>query len=304
MNKIQTKKHTFGLLSSIGNTPLIRVGNIHTKLETTNPSGSVKDRMVHAMVEKAEARGELKPGSRIIEATTGNTGISLAMVSAVKGYHFTAVMPDSVSPERKKMIELFGGDLVLTPAEEDMVGAIKKYEELIAETDAWLPRQFQNPDNITAIKEGLGREIVSEMDGKIDVVVAGVGTGGTLIGIALALKEAGCQAKIVAVEPAESAVLSGREPGPHLIQGIGEGFIPQIVRENRELIDEVIAVESKQAIDCQKSLASHHGLLVGISSGANMWAALELEERDKNARIVTVFPDRGERYLCPTGSAI
>jgi cysteine synthase A len=278
-----------------GKTSMIRIGNIMAKLETTNPTGSVKDRMALYMVRKAEERGELKPGSRIIEVTSGNTGIALAMISAIRGYRFTAVMPESMSPERRKMMKAFGAELVLTPAEEEMEGAIKKYNELARETDAWFPRQFENPDNVAAHREGLGKEIAKETGGGIDAFVAGIGTGGTLIGVAQALKEANPGIRIIGVEPAESAVLSGGNPGHHRIQGIGEGFIPKIVRDNRDLIDEVIAVRSEDAISKSRELSMKHGILVGISSGANVIAAEEASKKYGN--VVTILPDRGERYL-------
>jgi cysteine synthase A len=279
-----------------GKTPMIRIGNVMAKLETTNPTGSVKDRMAIYMVRKAEERGELKPGSRIIEVTSGNTGIALAMISAIRGYKFTAVMPESMSPERRKMMKAFGADIVLTPAGEDMEGAMKRYDELVKENPgAWLPRQFENPDNVAAHREGLGREIVKETGGKIDAFVAGIGTGGTLIGVAQALKEANPGIRIIGVEPAESAVLSGGKPGHHRIQGIGEGFIPKIVQENRNLIDEVIAVRSEDAISKSRELSTKHGILVGISSGANVLAAEQAGKKYRN--VVTILPDRGERYL-------
>jgi len=287
-----------GILGCIGNTPLIKIGNIFAKLETTNPTGSVKDRMVGYIVERAEERGELKPGNKIIEVTSGNTGIALSMISAVKGYKFTAVMPESMSIERRKMIEFFGGEIVLTPAKDDMAGAVKKYNELVNKNrNAWLPKQFSNPDNIAALKNGLGKEILKQMDGEIDAFVTGVGTGGTLIGVAKALKEAGSKAKIIAVEPKESAVLSGKKAGIHLIQGIGEGFIPEIVKENINLIDEVIAVKGQAAVRMKNILAKEFGVLVGISSGANILAAREIEKKYGYKRIVTILPDRGERYL-------
>ncbi len=280
----------------LGKTPMIRIGNIMAKLETTNPTGSVKDRMALYMVRKAEERGELKPCSRIIEVTSGNTGIALAMISAIRGYRFTAVMPESMSPERRKMMKAFGAEIVLTPAEEDMGGAMNMYNQLVSENpDAWFPRQFENPDNVAAHREGLGMEIVEETGGKIDAFVAGIGTGGTLIGVAQALKEANPNIRIIGVEPAESAVLSGGNPGHHSIQGIGEGFIPGIVRDNRSLIDEVIAVRSEDAISKSRELSMKHGILVGISSGANVIAAEEAGKRYRN--VVTILPDRGERYL-------
>lgn len=286
------------ILDCIGNTPLIKVGDITAKLETTNPTGSVKDRMAWYMVKKAEERQELKPGNKIIEVTSGNTGIALSMISAIRGYEFIAIMPESMSIERRKMIELFGGKIVLTPAKDDMAGAVKKYDELVRENkDAWLPKQFENPDNITAMKNGLGKEIIKQMKGEIDAFVAAAGTGGTLIGVAKALKEIGSEAKIVVVEPEESAVLSGKKAGLHLIQGIGEGFIPKIVKENINLIDEIIIVKSQEAIRMKNELAKKFGILVGISSGANILAAQEIERRHGYKKIVTILPDRGERYL-------
>jgi cysteine synthase A len=292
------KTNKLDILNSIGNTPLIKIGNIYAKFETTNPTGSVKDRMVWYMVKKAEERKELKPGDKIIEVTSGNTGISLAMISAIKGYKFIAIMPESMTIERRKMIELFGGKIILTPAKDDMIGAIKKYNELVRENkNAWLPRQFENPDNISAHREGLGKEIIKQMKGKIDAFVAGTGTGGTLIGVAQALKEIGSKAKIIAVEPEESAVLSGKKAGSHMIQGIGEGFIPKIMKENMNLVDGIITVKSQEAIGMKNKLAKEFGILVGISSGANVLAAQEIEKRYGYKKIITVLPDRGERYL-------
>ena len=292
------KTNRLDILNSIGNTPLIKIGNIYAKLETTNPTGSVKDRMAWYMVKKAEERQELKPGNKIIEVTSGNTGISLAMISAIKGYKFIAIMSESMSIERRKMIELFGGKIILTSAEDDMVGAVKKYNELVRRNkNTWLPKQFENPDNIAALKKGLGKEIIKQMKGKIDAFVAGVGTGGTLIGVAQALKEIGFKAKVIAVEPEESAVLSGKKAGSHMIQGIGEGFIPKIVKENINLIDEIITIKSQDAIRMKNKLAKKFGILVGISSGANVLAAREIEKRYRYKKIVTILPDRGERYL-------
>jgi len=284
------------MLDTIGNTPLIRIGKIYAKLETTNPTGSIKDRLAWYLVKNAEERGELKPGNTIIEVTSGNTGISLAMVSAIKGYRFTAVMPASVNSEKRKMMESFGAEIILTPAEKEMVGAVEVYEELVRHNgNAWIPRQFENPDNIAAHKAGIGREIIRQMKGNVDAFVAGVGTGGTLLGVALALKKINPDVKIVAVEPMESAVLSGGNPGCHRISGIGEGFIPQIVKDNRSLIDEVVTVKSSDAIAMSNKLARKYGVLVGISSGANVMVARNITKRYKD--IVTVLPDRGERYL-------
>ena len=280
----------------IGNTPMIKIDGILAKLETMNPTGSVKDRMAWHMVNKAEERGELKKGIKIIEVTSGNTGIAFSMISAVKGYKFTAVMPESMSIERRRMMKAFGAEIILTPASEDMSGAVKKYNELVEKNpNAWLPKQFENLDNIYSHEYGLGKEIIEQTQGKVDAFVAGIGTGGTLIGVARALKKENPNVKIIGVEPAESAVLSGGKQGLHKIQGIGEGFIPKLVKENMDLIDEVIAINSEDAIRMSKEIAKKYGLLVGISSGANILAAMKLKNRFKN--IVAILPDRGERYL-------
>lgn len=282
------------ILDTIGATPLLALNGIYAKLETTNPTGSIKDRLARYLVERGEEREELQPGDTILEVTSSNTGISLAMVAAVKGYRFVAVMPRSMSPERRKMIRLFGGDIILTPAEEDMTGAVKRYEACVAERDdVWLPRQLDNPDNIAAHHEGIGREIADDLE-SINAVVAGVGTGGTLLGIAQALPT---EVHVVAVEPAESPTLSGGSAGEHDIQGIGEGFIPSLVQDNRELIDEIVAVKSADALKMQRRLARRHGLLVGPSSGANVLAARQIARRYGYDRVVTVLPDRGERYI-------
>lgn len=299
-NSIQAKVkggyNASDILSTVGKTPLIKIGKIYAKLETVNPTGSVKDRMAWYMVKKAEERNELKPGSKIIEVTSGNTGIAFAMVSAIRGYKFIAVMPESMSIERRKMIEVFGAKIVLTPAKEDMAGAIRAYNELVKKhPDAWLPKQFENPDNIAAHRGGLGKEIIEQAGDKVDAFVAGIGTGGTLIGVAQALKKVNPDIKIIGVEPAESAVLSGEKSGLHKIQGIGEGFIPKLVEENIDLIDEVITIKSNDAIEMSKELVKKYGLLVGISSGANFLAALKLFKKYND--IVTVLPDRAERYL-------
>jgi len=284
------------ILNTIGNTPLINIEDIYAKLETTNPTGSVKDRMAWHMVKKVEERGELKPGNDIIEVTSGNTGIAFAMISALRFYKFTAIMSEGMSIERRKMIKVFGAKIILTPAKEDMTGAVNKYNEIVKKyPNAWLPKQFENPDNIAAHKEGLGREIIEQTNGEIDAFVTGIGTGGTLIGVAQALKGLNPNIKIFAVEPAESAVLSGRESGFHKIQGIDEGFIPKLVKDNMNLIDEVITIRSDDAIDMHRKLARKYGILTGISSGANVLAAMKIRKKYKN--IITVLPDRGERYL-------
>ncbi len=246
--------------------------------------------------EKSRRKRGVKARQRIIEVTSGNTGIAFAMISAIKGYKFTAIMPESMSIERQRMMRVFGAKLILTPAEKDMAGAMKKYEEFINKhKEAWLPRQFENLDNIVAHREGLGQEIIKQMRGKIDIFVAGIGTGGTLIGVAQALKKINPKVKIIAVEPRESAVLSGGKPGLHKIQGIGEGFIPKIIKNNIGLIDEVVSIRSQDAINKMKELATNYGILVGISSGANILAALRFSKKYKN--VVTVLSDRGERYL-------
>lgn len=284
------------ILCVIGKSPLIQIGRVYAKLETTNPSGSVKDRMAHYMADKAEKSGALKPGSRIIEVTSGNTGIAFAMIAAHRGYRFTAVMPASMSLQRRHMMEAFKAEIILTPAEEDMAGAVIRYNELIKEyPDAWLPRQFENPDNIAAQREGLGREIAEQTNGRVDAFVAGIGTGGTLIGVAQALKEVNPSVKIIGVEPEESAVLSGGKPGFHEIQGIGEGFIPKLIQDHMDLIDEIITIKSNDARVMGERLAKKYGILVGISSGANILAARKARKYFRH--VVTVLPDRGERYL-------
>jgi len=294
------------IMETIGNTPIVKLekinstnSNIYVKLDNLNPSGSIKDVMVFWMIKMAEKRGELKKGSRIIEVTTGNTGISFAMLSAIKGYKFTAVMPEHMSIERRQIMKAFNAEIVLTPKEQDMPGAIKEYNELIKQyPDAWLPKQFENYDNILAHKNITGKEIIKQLGNKVDYFIAGAGTGGTLIGVAKALKEVNQNVRIICVEPAESAVLSGKKPGLHEIQGIGEGFIPEILKDNLELIDEVIQIKSEEAIKMAVKLAKEEGLLVGISSGANALAALQMAKKiNQNQTIVTILPDRGERYL-------
>jgi cysteine synthase A len=220
------------------------------------------------------------------------------MISAIKGYKFMAVMPESMSKERREMMEAFGAEVVLTPAEKDMAGAVEEYEKTVAnDPEAWLPRQFENPDNIAAHREGLGKEISKQMKGKVDALVAGVGTGGTLIGSAQYLKKDNPAMKTVAVEPEESSVLLGKKPGFHGIQGIGEGFIPKQVAENLKEIDEIVSVSTKEACKEARRIARKYGLLLGVSSGANFLAAKSIKEKFKLKNVVTIFPDRGERYL-------
>ncbi len=295
------------ITGAIGNTPVVKLekvnstnSKIYVKLDYLNPSGSIKDVMASWMIKMAEKKGVLKKGSRIIEVTTGNTGISFAMLSVIKGYKFIAVMPEHMSIERRQIMKAFGAEIVLTPKKQDMLGSIKKYNELIKKyPDAWLPKQFDNYDNILAHKEITGKEIIKQLGNNVDYFVAGAGTGGTLIGVAKALKEVNQDVKIVCVEPAESAVLIGGKPGLHEIQGIGEGFIPAILEDNLGLIDEVIQIKSKDAIKMAVKLVKEEGLLAGISSGANVLAALQMAKKiNQNQTIVTVLPDRGERYLC------
>ena len=295
---------TKNVLNLIGKTPIVELAKLNetnstilAKLEALNPSGSIKDVMALYMTNVAEKNGILKPGNKIIEETSGNTGISFAMIAALKGYKFVAVMPENMSQERRQLIQAFGAEVILTPEEEGFPGALERLEQLAKENkDAWLPKQFENRDNIAAHREITGRNILQAVGDKIDVFVAGVGTGGTLMGVAEALKRANRDVKIVAVEPAESAVMIGEEPGSHIIQGIGPGFIPSLM--NMDLIDEVIKVKSDDAVAMTRSLFKEEGLMVGISSGANVLASLEVAQKSGRIKtIVTILPDRGERYL-------
>lgn len=292
------------ILDLIGNTPIVELSKVNNtnsvilaKLEALNPSGSIKDVMAVYMIDVAEKKGILKPGNKIIEATSGNTGISFAMLSALKGYGFVAVMPEHMSRERRQMMQAFGAEFVLTPSEEGMEGARKRLEELAKENlDAWLPRQFDNADNIAAHRQITGKRILEGVDGDIDAFVCGVGTGGTLMGVAEALRQVYPKVKIVAVEPAESAVMSGGEPGIHIIQGIGPGYIPSLM--NMDLVDEVVTVTGDEAANMTRMLMKEEGLMVGLSSGANVFAALEAAKKSgKGETIVTILPDRGERYF-------
>ena len=292
------------VLDLIGKTPVVELAEVNNtkstilaKLEALNPSGSIKDVMARYMIDIAEKNGILRPGSKIIEETSGNTGISFAMIAALKGYQFVAVMPEHMSQERIQMMRAFGAEIVLTPEKEGFAGALERLEQLGKENkDAWLPRQFSNPDNIAAHREITGQRILKEIGDRIDAFVAGVGTGGTLMGVAEALKRVYPEVRIVAVEPAESAVMIGEEPGSHIIQGIGPGFIPSLV--NMDLIDEVIKVKDDDAVEMTKKLIKEEGLMVGISSGANVLASLEVARKSgKGKTIVTILPDRGERYL-------
>ncbi|MDE6190003.1 MAG: cysteine synthase A [Muribaculum sp.] len=296
------------LAELIGNTPLLEVTNIEkadnlkarilVKIESFNPGGSVKDRIAFAMIEDAEKKGILSPGATIIEPTSGNTGIGLAWVSAVKGYKLILTMPDTMSVERQNLLKALGATLVLTPGAEGMKGAISRANELHESTPgSYIPQQFENPANPEKHYLTTAEEIWRDTDGDVDIFVAGVGTGGTLSGTARRLKELNPAIKAVAVEPDSSAVLSGDKPGAHKIQGIGAGFIPG--NYNAALIDEVIRVKDDEAIKASRNLARSEGLMVGISSGASLYAAVQLAKRPENAgkTIVAILPDTGERYL-------
>ncbi len=294
------------VLETIGKTPLIRLNKLTQglnatvvgKFESRNPGGSVKDRICKAMIEEAEKQGILKPGATLIEPTSGNTGIGLAMVAAVKGYKLILTMPETMSIERRNLLKAYGAQLVLTPGPDGMGGAIKKAEELIASTpNSFMPQQFKNLANPKVHEETTGPEIYDDTDGKVDVVVAGVGTGGTITGVAEFIKPKKPSFKAVAVEPAASPVLSGGKKGPHKIQGIGAGFKPDVLQLN--LVDEIVQVTDDNALQTARALAQKEGLLVGISAGAATWAAIELAKRPENKGklIVVILPDTGERYL-------
>ena len=268
------------------------------KLESFNPAGSVKDRIGLAMMEAAEADGLLGEGSVVVEPTSGNTGIALAFVCAVKGYRLILTMPDTMSRERRQLLEALGAELVLTDGSEGMKGALRKAEEIVGEVEsAFMPQQFKNPANPEIHRRTTAEEIWRDTDGEVDILVAGVGTGGTITGVAEVIKRRKPNFRAIAVEPAESPVLSGGEPGSHKIQGIGAGFVPDVL--NREVIDEVIRVSSEDAFATARLLAKKEGILAGISSGAAAWAALSVAKRKENKGklIVVVLPDTGERYL-------
>lgn len=292
----------------IGRTPLLKLGNyaklkelgatVYGKLEYFNPAGSVKDRIAKAMIDDAEAKGVLKPDSVIIEPTSGNTGIGLAAVAASRGYKIILTMPETMSIERRNLLKAYGAELVLTEGAKGMKGAIAKAQELAAEIpNSFIPSQFTNAANPTAHRNTTGPEIWEDTDGKVDIFVAGVGTGGTVSGVGEYLKSQNPNVKVVAVEPAGSPVLSKGTPGPHKIQGIGAGFVPDTL--NTGIYDEIIPVENEDAFETGRTLARKEGLLVGISSGAAVWAAAELAKRPENKGkiIVALLPDTGERYL-------
>ena len=290
----------------IGNTPLVRLGRIGgglpgrvvAKLEFFNPAASVKDRIGAAMIEAAEREGKIKEDTIILEPTSGNTGVGLAFVCAAKGYRLALTMPESMSEERREILKAFGAELILTPASEGMTGAVVRAQELAAQDSRYfVPQQFENPANPEIHRRTTAEEIWRDTDGEADVIVAGVGTGGTITGVAEVLKERKPSFRAIAVEPADSPVLSGGKAGPHKIQGIGAGFVPAVL--NREVIDEVIQVATADAQETARALARREGIFAGISSGAAAWAALEVARREesRDKLIVVVLPDTGERYL-------
>jgi cysteine synthase A len=290
----------------IGNTPLVRLNRLTeglgatvvAKLESFNPCGSVKDRIGVSMIQAAEKEGRISKDTLIVEPTSGNTGIALAFVCAARGYRLILTMPETMSVERRQLLAIFGAELVLTPGSEGMTGAVRKAEEIVASNPrAFMPQQFKNPANPMIHRETTAEEIWRDTDGQVDILVSGVGTGGTITGVAEVIKKRKPQFRAIAVEPADSPVLSGGRPGPHKIQGIGAGFIPEVLR--LDLVDEIIRVSNDDAGEAARGLARQEGILAGISSGAATWAALEVARRPENkgALIVAVLPDTGERYL-------
>ncbi|GAB4218936.1 MAG: cysteine synthase A [Spirochaetota bacterium] len=293
------------IIESIGNTPLVKINklapggvNLYAKVESRNPLSSVKDRIGYAMIADAESKGLLHPDSVIVEPTSGNTGIALAFVAAVKGYRLILTMPDTMSIERRKLLAMLGAEIVLTDGALGMRGAVEKAEEIVAKTkNAYMPQQFNNPANPEIHRKTTAVEIWNDTNGDVDVFIAGVGTGGTITGVGEVLKARKPSVKIVAVEPAKSPVLSGGKPGPHKIQGIGAGFIPAVL--NQSIIDEIVTVDETDAGAIAKKLAKDEGILAGISAGAAMWAALNIAKRPENngKTIVVLLPDSGERYV-------
>lgn len=294
------------ITETIGRTPLVRLNRIARdagaeilgKLEFFNPCGSIKDRIGFSMIKDAEEKGLLKTGGTIIEPTSGNTGIALAFVAAARGYRLKITMPETMSLERRQLLKLLGAEIILTPGDKGMKGAIEKAEELVKNTPgAFMPQQFKNPANPKIHRETTAEEIWNDTGGKVDILISGVGTGGTLTGVAQVIKKRKDDFKAVAVEPFDSSVLSGEKPGPHKIQGIGAGFVPDVLDKN--LIDEIIKVKNEDAFSTAKALAKKEGILAGISSGAAVYAALQIAKRPENKGkvIVVILPDTGERYI-------
>ncbi len=294
------------ITKTVGETPLVRLNHLGkgleatvlVKLESNNPLGSVKDRIGVAMIDAAEKAGKLKPGSVIVEPTSGNTGIALAFVAAARGYRLILTMPDTMSVERRQLLKILGAELVLTEGAKGMRGAVEKAEEIVKTTPgAFMPQQFNNPSNPEIHRKTTAEEIWKDTDGAVDVFVAGVGTGGTLTGVGEVLKERKPSVRIVAVEPKDSPVLSGGKPGLHKIQGIGAGFVPEVL--DTKVYDEILQVRHEDAGGTSRQLAKQEGILAGISAGANVWAALEIAKRkeSRGKTIVTVICDTGERYL-------
>jgi cysteine synthase A len=290
------------ILDRIGNTPLVKISTpkgsaiLWGKLESANPGGSVKDRIAKAMIEQAEKDGLLKPGDVIVEPTSGNTGIGISLVGSIKGYQVVLTMPDTMSMERRRLLGAFGAELILTPGSKGMRGAIAKAEEIAAERKAFMPQQFCNPANPKIHLETTGPEILRDLNNQVDALVAGIGTGGTITGAGQAIKEKNPEVLIVAVEPSDSSILSGGEPGPHKIQGIGAGFVPEVLNTN--IFTEIITVTNEQAMLTARDLAREEGVFVGISSGANVFAARQVAAQLKPGQnVVTILCDTGERYL-------
>lgn len=293
------------ITATVGFTPLVQTNKLGSdkatilaKLESFNPCGSIKDRIALSMIEDAEERQLIKPETVIIEPTSGNTGLGLALICAAKGHRLILTMPESMSIERRKLLKLFGAEIILTPAEQGMTGAVKEAERLVEENpNAFMPHQFNNPANPQVHRQTTAKEIWADTDGKVDIFVCGVGTGGTITGCGEALKQLNKDLKVVAVEPKDSPVLSGGKPGPHKIQGVGAGFVPKVL--NVEIIDEIIQVSNDDAMETARQLAAKEGILAGISSGAALWAAIQLSQRPENQgkTIVVILPDTGERYI-------
>ena len=306
MDRISRPKIAANITETIGNTPLVRLekiskglpGKIIAKLEYFNPLSSVKDRLGFAMIKSAEESGQLKPGMTLVEPTSGNTGIALAFIAAVLGYKIILTMPETMSIERRKLFKIFGAELVLTPGQEGMNGAVKKAEELVAsDKDYFMPQQFKNPANPEIHRTTTAVEIWEDTDGAIDIFVAGIGTGGTITGVGEVIKSLKPECKIIAIEPADSPLLSTGKAGPHKIQGIGANFVPDIL--NRNVIDEFITVTNDDAGSTARRAAREEGILCGISAGAALWAAIRVASRpeNQNKMIVVLLPDTGERYL-------